>query len=1199
MSLGRISGPLLQANLQRNTDLAVETNLLYIGHTDGKIGIKTVTRPRDFTIDGTAKFRNATAGQPDLFLNNSLNLGNLTVSTNGIDSLTGSIFLNSAQDITVGGLGTEHIKIDGNAISTYNTNSNIDIRPNGAGTNEIVTAGKTVTVDGNTHATGNITFDGSVIIAGTGDEDNFTINADIVGDLIPDVDNTYELGTTAKRMSLYAEEITTNNVFTDNLIYQGINLTLRVGNIYVATNGLDTNAGDTVQGPFRTIQKALSIATAGQVINIEPGEYEEVFPLQVPAGVTIKGRDLRNCIIKPTAATNDKDCFLLDGETTVTDITIKDFYYNSTDNTGYAFRFRSGAKVTSRSPYIMNVTVITQGTSITTPTASSTFGVNAQETNPRGITFNNDGTKMFIVGTTGADVNEYTLSTGFDLSSTVTFVDSFSVSAKESGPTAVKFNTDGTKMFITGVSSSNVHEYALSTGFDVSTASFTQTLVTTVDNDNFGLDFSADGTKMYITGNQNDKIYEYNLSSAFDISTATFNQDKYLNPIDDEPFGIEFNTDGTRLFIVGTKGNGVDEYTLSTPYDISTMEHMGFFFIGGNPSGIHINPAGTKMFVMGNQSDLVKSYDLGTSYRVSQDNDPRGFAQGDAGKGVYVDGEVCDHDTNEASMLFHAATFITPGVDALTMTNGVRVEWLNCFTYFANRGIYALNGPGRWRSDSILVKGAEIRSIGSACVYGNIGAEADGANCLMYLIQHNMAYVGAGKEVTNDKTLINQANEVIEANSGNVYYQTVDQSGNFRVGDDFFIDFEKGTTSIDTSSIAGGLTSLKITTGGQETFLDGSKIQTGNIRVVSPNKITSITGDITFNSITGTHNIPTSVTAPNITTGGNVTLAGSLIKFGDAPGDTIDFNTPFAQDIKPNQHMTYNLGSATKRWLNSNLSQALVDDFRIYDNVIEQTSTNANIELNPQGAGKVIFDDITADGNTIASTNNQDIRLNATKFTITATGSVELPTGTTAQRKNTLADFRYNTQYGEFEGNNGGTVYFPTMRDSDRDTYINLNDNQFRFVTDGQQNTLLNQHILQTNKFTSDNKFSIDGNTITSATPDADINFFANGTGGIPFEDIEFKGQTVTNKLNTPFTFGLADVYSYLKFDNPYGLVIPNGVDANRPTSPEIGTTRWNQDKGYLETWNGTQWVLAAGGGASVTQEYAEDINFLWATLLG
>ena len=46
---------------------------------------------------------------------------------------------------------------------------------------------------------------------------------------------------------------------------------------------------------------------------------------------------------------------------------------------------------------------------------------------------------MFIVGTTGDDVNEYTLSTGFDLTSTVIFVDSYSVSPKDIQPTAVKF----------------------------------------------------------------------------------------------------------------------------------------------------------------------------------------------------------------------------------------------------------------------------------------------------------------------------------------------------------------------------------------------------------------------------------------------------------------------------------------------------------------------------------------------------------------------------------------------------------------------------------------------------------------------------------------------------------------------------------------------------------------------------------------
>ena len=73
------------------------------------------------------------------------------------------------------------------------------------------------------------------------------------------------------------------------------------------------------------------------------------------------------------------------------------------------------------------------------------------------------------------------------------------------------------------------------------------------------------------------------------------------------------------------------------------------------------------------------------------------------------------------------------------MTNGVRVEWLNSFTYFANRGLYAVDGvTGHLSTDGSTVKyGAELRAIGSANVYGNYGAVADGADTLMYLVQHN------------------------------------------------------------------------------------------------------------------------------------------------------------------------------------------------------------------------------------------------------------------------------------------------------------------------------------------------------------------------------------------------------------------------------------------------------------------------------
>ena len=55
----------------------------------------------------------------------------------------------------------------------------------------------------------------------------------------------------------------------------------------------------------------------------------------------------------------------------------------------------------------------------------------------------------------------------------VTFVDTQEF--EDGGSTVVngvEFNPTGTKMFVTGVGNSNVHQYALSTGFDVSTASF-------------------------------------------------------------------------------------------------------------------------------------------------------------------------------------------------------------------------------------------------------------------------------------------------------------------------------------------------------------------------------------------------------------------------------------------------------------------------------------------------------------------------------------------------------------------------------------------------------------------------------------------------------------------------------------------------------------------------------------------------------
>ncbi len=150
------------------------------------------------------------------------------------------------------------------------------------------------------------------------------------------------------------------------------------------------------------------------------------------------------------------------------------------------------------------------------------FDVSSQETLTNGLTFNTDGTKMFVVGNYGQDVNEYTLTTGFDVS-TASFVDSFDVSAQEHNPYGLAFNTDGTKMFVVGCNDDDVNEYTLTTGFDVSTASFVDSFdISSQENVPSGLAFSADGTKMFVVGSSGDDVNEYTLTTGFDVSTASF-----------------------------------------------------------------------------------------------------------------------------------------------------------------------------------------------------------------------------------------------------------------------------------------------------------------------------------------------------------------------------------------------------------------------------------------------------------------------------------------------------------------------------------------------------------------------------------------------------------------------------------------------------------------------------------------------------
>ena len=804
-------------------------------------------------------------------ISNTAQFQNWTISPNGISISAGDINLITDNTVPSGspmppvrltGFGTgtsseQFLAIRDNNIGSVN-NSDIVLDPAGTGTVEFPT---NLNVDGNMFATGNIRADGNLTL-GSGDEDDIVIGAELVVDLVPDSANTYKIGEPGKQFDeFYGNEITMSFLNGVAIKASGSptpqpgsstvqNLGLDIGNtFFVSQNGNDSDAGFHPAGPFRTLKRALDAAdasTSGPVtIRVSPGSFEEITPLVVPANVTIIGEDMRNTIIRPESAYQSNDIFLLEDNTTIMNLTIQDFYYDSGNDTGYAFRFNSQARIATRSPYIQNVTVITKGT------------------------------------TTSA-------------------------------------------------------------------------------------------------------------------------------------------------------------------------------------------------------------------------SDPRGFASGDAGKGALVYGAALDVETdaNQASMLFHSATFITPGVDALTCKNGVRVEWLNCFTYFANIGIHCQNGTGRTTPDSATKTGVELRSIASACVYGNTGIKGDGNNVLIYAINHNLAYIGTGKFVDNDPSRADQTQEVVKLNSAKVYFTSQDHTGDFRVGDQFFIDLENGTTSLDiTQAQFDNLNSLQITTGGSTTEITPTSINVGDF-LLSGNTIQTLSNNFLLNSHSTNNqiNFLGNVTMPSLDLDGQLTINGNLYyEYGLIPNSTtLDDD---AKNIIPYPTNTYNIGASFSNYTNLHVSEVNSGNIRFIDNKITNYVTDENLNFGANGTGKVSIKD---------------------------------------------SDFELTT--GNFIGN--GTSTFDGLQVNGN--FVAAGGSTLNFLSGYSATKFVTEDINVSNE-TQLEDIKFDGTTITTTASNSNLDLNASGTG-----NIEFYNLTTQTNLNINKTLTFSDnnfTRITAKFDSGNIKIYDNVIETTESNS--------------------------------------------------
>ena len=265
---------------------------------------------------------------------------------------------------------------------------------------------------------------------------------------------------------------------------------------------------------------------------------------------------------------------------------------------------------------------------LTSPDATEAYSINGatydsvsfdvtQDSTITGMCFNDDGTKMYVCGESSDKVYQYSLSSAYDLSTASYDSVSLDVSSQQGAPRSVVFNNDGSALYIVGTSAAAVHQYTLSTEYDLSTGSYASKTVSVSTQELYpcGVIFNNDGASMYVVGSQNETVYQYTLSTPFDVSTASY-ASKSLDGSSEQSSstGLAFNSDGTKIFIIGETPTKIFQYTLSSAYDMSTgsYDSVSYTYSEGTvPRDIVWGNSGNKFYIPDSGPDDIYQYTAG------------------------------------------------------------------------------------------------------------------------------------------------------------------------------------------------------------------------------------------------------------------------------------------------------------------------------------------------------------------------------------------------------------------------------------------------------------------------------------------------------------------------------------------------------------------------------------------------------------
>lgn len=242
----------------------------------------------------------------------------------------------------------------------------------------------------------------------------------------------------------------------------------------------------------------------------------------------------------------------------------------------------------------------------------------------RGLFFKPDGTKIYTCASTD-QIRETTLSTAWDISTHGSIDDAFITDqTHNNNPSGLFFKDDGTEMYTIQITGDFVVQYSLSTGWDLTTVSYTRKFSTVSGSANEynprGVCFSSDGENMYVIGLGRDTITRFTLSTAWDISTASYDSEgssMFASPINESaPLGVFMKPDGTRFYVVGNAYDKVYQWNPTTAYSVSDVgptvdDSFSVTSQETSPWCVYISPDGDYMYVGGGAGNGIDQYSLG------------------------------------------------------------------------------------------------------------------------------------------------------------------------------------------------------------------------------------------------------------------------------------------------------------------------------------------------------------------------------------------------------------------------------------------------------------------------------------------------------------------------------------------------------------------------------------------------------------